>query len=70
MDVCFLSKNFELIESLLIFFTKCGVLYHPLLAIIAVTSTNEVNYYLYKGDEVLFESLNNKNFSKDVLGPS
>ena len=36
---------------------------------ISVTSTNEVNYYLYKGDEVLFESLNNKNFSKDVLGP-
>ena len=28
-----------------------------------------INYYLMNGDQILFESLNNKNFSKDILGP-
>ena len=36
---------------------------------ISVSSANEINYYLINDDKVLFESLNNKNFSKDILGP-
>ena len=36
---------------------------------ISVSSANEINYYLMNGDQILFESLNNKNFSKDILGP-
>ena len=36
---------------------------------ISVSSTDEINYYLMNGDQILFESLNNKNFSKDILGP-
>lgn len=36
---------------------------------ISVSSANEINYYLMNGDQVLFESLNIKNFSKDIFGP-
>jgi len=36
---------------------------------ISVSSANEINYFLINDDKVLFESLNNKNFSKDILGP-
>jgi glycosidase len=36
---------------------------------ISTSSSNEINYYLIKNDEIIFESLSNKDFSKVILGP-
>ena len=37
---------------------------------ISTTSSNEINYYLKKDDQILFQSLSEKTFSKNILGPN
>ena len=36
---------------------------------ISTTSSNEINYYLKKDDQIIFQSLSTKTFSKNILGP-